>query len=117
MLDRVRLHRRRMGALGCLFCNTAVELGQSGSLPARRVAGYFVRLRELMERALQNAANRRQLAGDTDITELTDYLLGVFAGSALLARARMEPRMIDTFIATALETLDCHAPADPEDTP
>lgn len=102
---RVRALHKRAGASGCLECNMAIELGQTGSAAARQVGSHFKRMHGLIKRAVNNARKVGHLPHRTDTAHLADYLLGVTAGSFLLARARMGPRMVEAFLSTALEVL------------
>lgn len=102
---RVRALHKRAGTSGCLECNIAIELGQTGSAPARQVGSHFKRMRDLIEHAIVNAHKVGHLPRRAEPGRLADYLLGVTAGSFLLARARMGPRIVEAFLSTALEVL------------
>ena len=104
--DRVLgLIRRPGGPRGCLVCNAAIERGGVDAAAARRVRQHFDRVRRLLTRALANARRDGSLAKDLAVAPCADHLLGVAAGSFLLARAGMAIGFIRRFVDTALKGL------------
>ena len=104
--DRVLgLIRRPGGRRGCLVCNVAFERGPVDAAAARRVRQHFDRVRRLLVRALANARRDGSAARGLAVTACADHLLGVAAGSFLLARSGMTAGFIRRFVDTALEGL------------
>ena len=104
--DRVLgLIRRFEDRRGCLMCNTAFERGPLDPAAARRVRRHFARVRRLLARALAPRRPRRTLRRTVALSSCADYLLGVAAGSFLLARAGLPLASIRRFVATALLVL------------
>ena len=104
--DRVLgLIRRPGGHRGCFVCNAAIERGGVDAAAARRVRQHFDRVRRLLLRALANARRDGSLAKDLAVAPSADHLLGVAAGSFLLARAGMAIGFIRRFVDTALKGL------------
>ena len=104
--DRVvGLIRRPGGHRGCFVCNAAVERGGVDAAAARRVRQHFDRVRRLLTRALANARRDGSLAKDLAVAPCADHLLGVAAGSFLLARSGMAIGFIRRFVDTALKGL------------
>lgn len=96
---------RTGGHRGCLVCNVAIERGGVDPAAARRVRRHFVRVRRLLTRALANARRDASLASDVAVAAAADHLLGVAAGSFLLARSGMALGFIRRFVDTALKGL------------
>ena len=103
----IGLIRRTGGHRGCFVCNVAFERGGVDAAAARRVRRHFARVRRLLVRALANARRDGSLAGPprVGVTATADHLLGVAAGSFLLARCGMALGFIRRFIETALKGL------------
>jgi TetR/AcrR family transcriptional regulator, transcriptional repressor for nem operon len=104
-LENVLAMHERYGRRGCLNCNTALEIGQSRSASARRIARHFAEMRALLVRALGNARRRGTLRRDLDVEDGARYLVSTVAGSFLLARAGMPPEQTAAFLRTAAATL------------
>src|SRR5881394_1563838 len=97
--DRVLgLIRRPGGQRGCFVCNAAFERGAVDAAAARRA-------RRLLTRALANARRDGSLGRDVAVAACADHLLGVAAGSFLLARSGMAAGFIQRFVDTALKGL------------
>ena len=96
---------RTGGHRGCLVCNVAIERGGVDAAAARRVRQHFARVRRLLARALANARRDGSLASHVAIAAAADHLLGVAAGSFLLARSGLALGFIRRFVETALNGL------------
>lgn len=94
------------GARGCLNCNLSIEIGQARTVAGRRLRAHFLRLHGLVARALRNARNAGRLPPDFDEDEHAHFLIAVTAGTFLLARADMPPRMTTALIHAALTALE-----------
>ena len=104
--DRVLgLIRRPGGQRGCFVCNAAFERAGVDAAAARRVRQHFDRVRRLLTRALANARLDGSLSRDLAVAASADHLLGVAAGSFLLARSGMAAGFIQRFVDTALNGL------------
>jgi len=104
--DRVvGLIRRPGGRRGCLVCNVAFERGGVDAAAARRVRQHFDRVRRLLARALANAHRDGSVSRRLAVAPCADHLLGVAAGSFLLARSGMPIGFIGRFVDTALKGL------------
>jgi len=86
-------------------CNAAFERGRVDAAAARRVRQHFDRVRRLLTRALANARRDGSLARDVAVAACADHLLGVAAGSFLLARSGMASGFIRRFVETALKDM------------
>src|SRR5437763_15816391 len=99
------LIRGRGGQRGCFVCNAAFERGGVDAAAARRVRQHFDRVRRLLTRALANARRDGSLARDVAVAACADRLLGLAAGSFLLARSGMASGFIRRFVETALQDM------------
>lgn len=73
--------------IGCLMCNTAAELGDSGGELQPLVERYFTRLHSAFSNALNGAIRIGQVAIDTDITAEARFLTSSSLGIFLMVRA------------------------------
>jgi hypothetical protein len=69
------------------------------------VRRHFARVRRLLARALVNARRDGRLSHDVVVSTYADHLLGVAAGSFLLARSGMTLGFVQRFVDTALREL------------
>lgn len=92
------------GAMGCLICNTAVELGKEMPEAARHVDGYFAQIRAAMLNALKGAAAKGQivLAADELLRE-ANFLLAVIQSLCVLGRAGASKETLDDVVSSALK--------------
>lgn len=92
------------GAMGCLICNTAVELGKEMPEAARHVDGYFDQTRAAMLNALKGAAAKGQivLAADELLRE-ANFLLAVIQSLCVLGRAGASKETLDDVVSSALK--------------
>ena len=97
--------RSDLGRNGCLLSNTAIELAHQDDAAADKVCAHFKRL----QKAFRDAIKRAQAAGDlparANVTELTDFLLGVSQGVCTMARAPINRSAITRFVEVSLATL------------
>ena len=103
--ERVVALIRTGGHRGCLVCNVAIERGGVDAAAARRARQHFARVRRLLTRALANARRDGSLASEVAVEAVADHLLGIAAGSFLLARSGMALGFIRRFVDTALKGL------------
>lgn len=91
------------GQLGCLMCNTAIELAPDDQDVAVRVKDFFDSLRKLFRRAIENGQKSGEIRTDINALAYGDYLLGVMQGLAVLGRSPVERSVIRRFVHTALD--------------
>lgn len=76
------------GKLGCLICNTAVELGKDMPEIARHIDGFFDRIRAGMLNALRGARAKAEIGlPDEDLPREANFLLGIVQGICALGRS------------------------------
>jgi TetR/AcrR family transcriptional regulator, transcriptional repressor for nem operon len=94
-----------IGRLGCLICNTAVELAPLEGPIAGKVAAHLARMTAAFHNALTNARQRGEVSAELDIDVYTDYLTGVALGLMTGSRAALERDALRRFIDVALMAL------------
>jgi TetR/AcrR family transcriptional regulator, transcriptional repressor for nem operon len=93
-------------SFGCLIINTAVEVESHDEAVASIVQQYFNRLRRGFERALKSAKQNGEIAASSDISQVTDFLIGSVLGLTTYARLPVPRKDVQTFIRGVLATLD-----------
>jgi TetR/AcrR family transcriptional repressor of nem operon len=94
------------GLMGCLICNTAVELGKDMPEAARHVEGYFAQMRAAMLNALAGASKRGQIAlAAEDLPREANFLLGVVQSLCVLGRAGTSTETLEDVVSSALKRL------------
>ncbi len=88
--------------LGCLICNTAIELSPHDPEIASQVDGFMEEIKRALQHTLSNAVNKGELDKETDVEALTDYFLGVVLGICLYSRSPASQKSIEKYINTAL---------------
>jgi len=92
------------GSMGCLICNTAVELGKDMPDAARHVDGYFGQIRAAMLNALKGAAAKGQIAlAAEELPREANFLLAVVQSLCVLGRAGSSREMLDDVVNSALK--------------
>jgi TetR/AcrR family transcriptional repressor of nem operon len=76
---------------GCLLGNLAAELTDENENLRRAIAAVFLDLRDLIARTLARGQASGELATDFEPTHAAEFLLSVFEGAILLAKARRDP--------------------------
>ena len=94
------------GHLGCMVCNTAIELAPHDEEVATLVRELFAHLAAAFKRALENAAEKGELDARHDLDELADYLAGVVRGVAVMPRAGYSREAVQSHLGIALSVLD-----------
>ena len=93
---------------GCLLGNLAAEITDENEELRRGIAGTLHDLRQGLSEALARGQMRGELSADFVPEAGADFLLSVFEGSILLAKARRDPHALEaslTMLARYLETL------------
>ena len=91
--------------VGCMLCNTAIELAQFDKDVEDKVHEVFKEFKSAYKRAARNAIDKGELSGDTTANQVADYLFGLMMGGAMLARSPIERSKIRNFIKTGLAGL------------
>lgn len=92
---------------GCMLGNLAAELTDENESLRRAIADVFLDLRDIVARALTRGQHSGELKADFDVVGASEFLLSVFEGSILMAKARRDPaaltassRMLDRYLET-----------------
>jgi TetR/AcrR family transcriptional repressor of nem operon len=94
------------GTMGCLICNTAVELGSDLPEASRHVEGYFRQIRTGMTHALEGAVAKGQIRlSDDEIAREANFLLGVIQSLCVLGRAGVPRETMEDVVASAMKRL------------
>jgi len=76
---------------GCLLGNLAAELTDENESLRRAIADVFLDLRDIIARALARGQSTGELTDDFDPAHAAEFLLSLFEGSILMAKARRDP--------------------------
>jgi TetR/AcrR family transcriptional repressor of nem operon len=96
----------RFAGMGCLMCNTAVELGAEtpdGNAPVLR---YFERLNRAFANALGNAQRAGELDPGLDVDVEAGMLCATALGLFVMARARAPAAMVRAVVSSATRHVD-----------
>ncbi|MEP7027290.1 MAG: TetR family transcriptional regulator C-terminal domain-containing protein [Candidatus Eisenbacteria bacterium] len=97
---------------GCLLGNLAAEITDENEDMRRELAGVLQDVQQAMAGAFGAGQERGELSADFAPGAAADFVLSVFEGSILLAKARRDPRALEasvTMLARYLETLSWRA--------
>ncbi|MGF1569190.1 MAG: TetR/AcrR family transcriptional regulator [Nodosilinea sp.] len=94
------------GGMGCLICNTAVEMGQDMPAAARQVDAYFAQIRAAMLNALQGAVSKGQIAlPPEEMSQEANFFLGVIQSLCVLGRASHPRETLEDIVNAAIKRL------------
>lgn len=93
------------GRVGCLMCNTAVELADHDPAAAQKVQAHMAELRAAFEQRLREARGDAA-AGRRDLRGLAEYLTTTVYSIGLLVRAGQDDRYVRRHIRNALKALE-----------
>jgi TetR/AcrR family transcriptional repressor of nem operon len=93
-------------ALGCLICNTAIEVSSHDEIVVSRVQQYFARLRQGFARALNRAKQTGEIAESTDIPQMTEFLVGSVLGLTTYARSPAPRKDVQTYVRGIIAMLE-----------
>jgi len=93
-------------SLGCLICNTAVEVASHDETVVSKVQQYFDRLRWGFARALRTARQNGEIAESTDIAQVTEFLVGSVLGLTTYARSPAPRKDVQTYVRGILAMLE-----------
>jgi TetR/AcrR family transcriptional regulator, transcriptional repressor for nem operon len=91
--------------LGCLICNTAVEVASHDEIVVSRVHQYLERLRRAFGRALKRAKQNGEVAENTDIAQIGEFLVGSVLGLTTYARSPAPREDVKAYIRGILVML------------
>jgi TetR/AcrR family transcriptional repressor of nem operon len=92
-------------SLGCLICNTAVEVAAHDEIVVSRVQRYLERLRRAFSRALKRAKQTGEVAESTDIAQVAEFLVGSVLGLTTYARSPAPREDVKAYIRGILAML------------
>ncbi len=98
--------KRRAGPIGCLMCNTAVELAPDDPEAARKVMANMKQLKEGFHARLSEAQQSGDLNAERDIDALAEFLTTTVYSLALLVRAGCDEAFVRRHIRTAVSLLE-----------
>lgn len=92
--------------VGCLMCNTAIELAPHDAEAAEKVQSHMTRMRDAFETVLRTAQASGAIAADKDVPALAEFFATTISSIGLLLRAGCDTALVDRHIRTALSLLD-----------
>jgi TetR/AcrR family transcriptional regulator, transcriptional repressor for nem operon len=92
--------------LGCLACNSAVELAPNAEASKAWTDRYLERVNNSFRNALHNALNSGRLIAGTPIDELAGFLTVTVTGMLVLIRAGSDPALLKASRSQALSRLN-----------
>ncbi len=95
--------------LGCLLCNTALEVSTVDEQSHHRVRSYFNRIRNAFLNALENAQRAGQLVADFDAATTADFFVGHIIGQFTLIRANVAPSIVEGSSRAAIAYLNARS--------
>ena len=99
------LMRTPDGRVGCLMCNTAVELAPHDADAAARVQAHMRLLRSAFRAALLEGRKAGELAEDRDIDALAEFLTTTAYSVGFLVRAGCSDAHVRRHVRTALSAV------------
>jgi hypothetical protein len=96
----------RFAGMGCLMCNTAVELGAETPEGNDLVLRYFDRISRAFAHALGNAQRAGELDPRLDVDGEADMLCATALGLFVMARARAPAAMVRAVVSTVTRHVD-----------
>jgi len=89
---------------GCLFANTAMEIGATDVRIKEQLDLFFTLLKEAYVNLLTKAKALKQFKTDAPINKYANYLVGITEGISVIAKVLEEDKLTD-YIDTAMEAL------------
>ena len=93
------------GRVGCLMCNTAVEVAPHDADVAAKVKAHSDLLTKAFRARLVEARDAGELSADKDVKALAEFLATTAYSAGLLSRAGFDRKRVKQHIKTALSTL------------
>ncbi len=94
------------GRVGCLICNTAVELAPYDVDASAKVRAHMKLLRDAFHTRLSEGQKAGELAADADIGALAEFLATTAYSAGFLLRSGCSDAFIRRHIRTALSALE-----------
>lgn len=91
--------------IGCMLCNTAIELAQIDKDVEDKIHEIFRDTKSVLKRAVKNAIGKGELRAETNANETADFLFGLMMGGAMLVRSPIEHSKIKNYLKTGLSVL------------
>ena len=91
--------------VGCFACAVAADPASADPAVAAALQGYFDDARDAFRAVLARARKRQEIAADSDLEALADYLLGVVQGMSALARSPARRDSAPGYARIALKAL------------
>jgi TetR/AcrR family transcriptional regulator, transcriptional repressor for nem operon len=92
---------------GCLMCITAVEVASHDETVTTKIQQYFDRFRQVFTQALKRAKQNGEISNDTDIEQMTEFLVGSVLGLTVYARSPAPRKNVKNYIEGVIKILDC----------
>ena len=103
--DIMRLSNAKWVELGCMICNTAIEVAPQDEQIATTVQGYLTNQTAVFAKALKNAKAKGELPATLDHRARGLELTGVLMGLVVFARAGMGRKTLKNYIDTVIASL------------
>lgn len=91
--------------LGCMMCNTAVELAAEDQMVAFQVQKYRQMVTGLIRKALINAREAGDVSPDEDIDSLANFLFGVFISIPGLVQFSQSDKVVEDYLEGVMAKL------------
>jgi len=92
----------KMG-IGCLMCNSALEVAPVDAETQEILHSYFSFLAKQFQKALQNAQDSGQIDSSADIEKLANHLVGLLHTIPFFARSKAPTKFIKDTVEVGLE--------------
>ena len=102
----LNIGRTRGGPIGCLMCNTAVELASEDPAAASKVHANMAQLRKGFRAKLTEAQQSGELAVEHDVGALAEFLTTTVYSLALLLRSGCDKAYVRRHIRTTVSLLN-----------
>ena len=90
---------------GCMICNTTLELAPHDKEMEAVVQEIMRRMTKAFATALGHASEAGEIAKDTDVRAIGEYLTGLLFGMAVFARAGFGRKKLKTYMENGLSIL------------
>ncbi|MEM7024597.1 MAG: TetR family transcriptional regulator [Pseudomonadota bacterium] len=105
-LDRLlALMKTRDGHVGCMMCNTAIEVAPYDAQVAAKVQAHMATLQAGMRAKLLEGRDAGEIEEDTDIDALAEFLAATAYSLGLLLRSGADDARLGRHLDTALSTI------------
>ncbi|MEE8235982.1 MAG: TetR family transcriptional regulator [Gammaproteobacteria bacterium] len=103
--DMLRLNRSNWADMGCMICNTAIEVAPQDEEIEAAVQGYLTMLTVIFSKALKNAKAKGEIPADTDHRRMGRYLTGQLMGLVVFVRSGMAKKDIKAYAESVIDSL------------